>query len=135
MQFLGPRWFGRGAGGEQALGRPRSTGKHAPQRTCPGGLNAQQQSSKPVPLTSLARLALDRLPVVAEAWGVPHPEPDCPRCRHHFVTYEPQWPHGCRAFDFKSKGLPRVVVEQNSGAPCQAFEATPRPAAPPSPKP
>lgn len=55
------------------------------------------------------------------------PEPDCLRCRHYYVTYETSWPHGCRAFDFKSARLPRMVVAESSGKRCEVFEARPGP--------
>jgi hypothetical protein len=54
-------------------------------------------------------------------------DPDCLRCRHHFITHEADWPHGCRAFEFKSRALPARVVRESSGAPCEAFEARPAP--------
>ena len=50
------------------------------------------------------------------------PSPDCRRCAHYYVTHEASWPHGCRAFELKSKRLPALVVEESSGAPCRAFE-------------
>jgi hypothetical protein len=59
--------------------------------------------------------------------AVPEQDPDCQRCLHHYITYEPTWPHGCRAFDFKSKQLPALLVRQNSGQPCGAFESRPSP--------
>lgn len=59
--------------------------------------------------------------------GVSDEDPDCLRCRHHYVTYEADWPHGCRAFALKSRLMPAGVVRESSGRPCQAFEARPRP--------
>ncbi|SIN87334.1 hypothetical protein SAMN05443662_0803 [Sulfurivirga caldicuralii] len=47
---------------------------------------------------------------------------DCFRCRHFYVTWDPSAPRGCRAFGFKTKLLPSIVVQQSSGEPCQLFE-------------
>jgi hypothetical protein len=52
---------------------------------------------------------------------VDRPSPDCRRCAHYYITYETQWPHGCRAFELKSARLPHLVVLENSGAHCQGF--------------
>ena len=53
--------------------------------------------------------------------NAPEP-PDCRRCRHYFVTYDPALPHGCRAFEIKSAPLPTKVVLESSGEPCRGFE-------------
>ena len=50
----------------------------------------------------------------------------CRRCRHYFVTWEPKFPHGCRAMGFKSKKLPCVDVFATSGMPCQLFKEKPK---------
>ncbi len=47
--------------------------------------------------------------------------PNCMRCLHFFVTYEPARPRGCRAYGFKSLALPSQVVLTTSGSPCQLF--------------
>ncbi|MBB5324058.1 hypothetical protein HNQ34_001150 [Anoxybacillus tepidamans] len=46
---------------------------------------------------------------------------NCYRCQHFYVTWDRQFPRGCRAFGFKSAALPSVVVKQSSGAPCMKF--------------
>ena len=51
---------------------------------------------------------------------VPQP-PNCMRCLHFFVTYEPARPRGCRAYGFKSLAIPSQVVLTTSGSPCQLF--------------
>lgn len=53
----------------------------------------------------------------------PNARPDCTRCAHFFVTWEPEHPKGCRAYGFRAKADPCVVVERESGQPCQLFEA------------
>jgi len=59
----------------------------------------------------------------------PRPHPDCLACRHYFVTYEPSFPHGCRAFAIRTKRLPADEVRLSSGRDCLAFERRPPPAA------
>lgn len=46
----------------------------------------------------------------------------CRKCKHYYITWERNLPHGCRAMKFKSKELPSVVVFKNSGKPCLMFE-------------
>jgi len=48
--------------------------------------------------------------------------PDCRRCRHYFVTYDPTLPHGCRTFRIKSRAWPTRVVFESSGEPCRGFQ-------------
>lgn len=48
---------------------------------------------------------------------------DCHKCKYYYVTWDPNNPHGCRQFGFKSKQLPSVVVYKSSGNPCNGFEA------------
>jgi hypothetical protein len=55
----------------------------------------------------------DQLPVV----------PDCRRCRHFFITYEPRRPQGCRAYGFRSREAPAQAVRHHSGQPCLLFAA------------
>jgi len=45
----------------------------------------------------------------------------CQRCEHYYVTWEPQRPHGCKMYGFKSKMIPSVVVKSSSGEQCQLF--------------
>ena len=56
--------------------------------------------------------------------GQIRPAPDCLKCRHYFITHDPQQPRGCRAYGFKSRELPAQVVLATSGLPCHFF--TPR---------
>jgi hypothetical protein len=48
--------------------------------------------------------------------------PHCSRCAHAFVTHEPAFPHGCRAFEIKSARPPMLDVREASGAECTAYE-------------
>ncbi|WP_434633999.1 hypothetical protein [Chromobacterium sp. CV08] len=51
--------------------------------------------------------------------------PLCRRCLHHFVTYDPNFPYGCRAMGFSSKRAPCLDVLEASGQPCMRFQAKP----------
>lgn len=55
----------------------------------------------------------------------PAKRPECLRCVHYFVTWEPAQPRGCRAYEFKSSDLPSDVVLASSGKPCQLFTRKP----------
>ncbi|UCE72268.1 MAG: hypothetical protein JSU99_02875 [Nitrospiraceae bacterium] len=47
----------------------------------------------------------------------------CNKCTHFYVTWDKQYPRGCRAMNFKSKDLPSTVVYESSGLECQKFKA------------
>ncbi|WP_304544245.1 uracil-DNA glycosylase [Sulfurimonas microaerophilic] len=51
---------------------------------------------------------------------------NCRRCEYYFVTWEANQPHGCKAYGFKSKQLPSMVVFSSSGVPCSLFQEKPR---------
>lgn len=53
---------------------------------------------------------------------------NCFQCRHFYITWDQNFPNGCKAFGFKTKQMPAIAVQQASGAPCAAFE--PKPAKP-----
>jgi len=46
----------------------------------------------------------------------------CQRCINYFVTWEPNKPHGCKVYGFKSKTIPSVVVKNSSGDDCNFFQ-------------
>jgi len=46
---------------------------------------------------------------------------DCHKCRHYYVTWEKEHPHGCRAIGFKSVRLPSMEVKASSGKECLYF--------------
>ena len=48
--------------------------------------------------------------------------PVCNKCRHYFITYDPQMPYGCRSFNFKCKEAPCIQVRKMSGQECEMFE-------------
>ncbi|PIC64738.1 uracil-DNA glycosylase [Sporosarcina sp. P13] len=47
---------------------------------------------------------------------------NCFGCMYFFTTWEPQNPRGCKAYGFKTKMVPSVVVKQSSGMECMKFE-------------
>ncbi len=47
--------------------------------------------------------------------------PDCLKCKHFYVTYDPKFPRGCRVYRFKSNRPPSRVVLESSGSHCQLF--------------
>ncbi|OUM97504.1 MAG: uracil-DNA glycosylase [Thermobacillus sp. ZCTH02-B1] len=47
---------------------------------------------------------------------------NCFRCRHYYVTWDPDFPRGCKAYEFKTHQMPSVVVFSSSGRPCLKFE-------------
>jgi len=55
--------------------------------------------------------------------GTPNRESDidCYSCRYFFITYDPQFPYGCRAARFKSRRFPSKEVSLSSGIDCQFF--------------
>jgi len=46
----------------------------------------------------------------------------CQKCKHYYVTWEKNKPHGCRAYGFKSAQIPSVVVKQSSGQACNFYQ-------------
>jgi hypothetical protein len=46
----------------------------------------------------------------------------CSKCKHFYVTWDKDFPHGCTAMGFKSKNLPSLVAFQCSQIACQHFE-------------
>jgi hypothetical protein len=53
--------------------------------------------------------------------------PDCLKCAHYHITYDPAKPYGCRAMGFKSRRMPAQVVYAASGLVCQLFTLKSRP--------
>lgn len=47
--------------------------------------------------------------------------PNCHNCENFFVTWDNKAPMGCKAFGFKGKQIPSLVVLQSSGSPCTYF--------------
>jgi len=51
----------------------------------------------------------------------------CHRCRHYYVSWNPSYPHGCRAFQMVTRMLPSLAVIRESGSPCLYEERKPDP--------
>lgn len=47
---------------------------------------------------------------------------DCHKCKGYYVTWEKQFPHGCRSMNFKSTQLPSTVVYSSSGTDCMKYQ-------------
>lgn len=47
----------------------------------------------------------------------------CIKCKYFFITWDKTRPYGCRAFGFKAKAIPSVVVKKTSGEDCAMFES------------
>jgi hypothetical protein len=48
--------------------------------------------------------------------------PDCVKCLHFKVTWEPAHPRSCRVFGIKSRNLPSVAVFRATGRHCPSFQ-------------
>ena len=46
----------------------------------------------------------------------------CQKCVYYFVTWQNSAPHGCKAYGFKSKQLPSILVKQTSNMACQFYK-------------
>lgn len=47
----------------------------------------------------------------------------CQKCKFYYVTWQANMPHGCRAYEFKSKTIPSIVVKRSSGEECKFFSS------------
>jgi hypothetical protein len=47
---------------------------------------------------------------------------DCHKCKHFYVTWDKNFPHGCKAMGFKSKSIPSTAVYEASGISCQQYD-------------
>ncbi len=48
--------------------------------------------------------------------------PSCLHCKHYYVTWDPQAPRGCKAYNFKSSQVPSVVIKTESKKDCYLFD-------------
>ena len=55
--------------------------------------------------------------------------PDCWKCQHFAVSWDPKLPYLCRLMGFKSRSLPALEIIRVDGKPCQGFALKPPPAA------
>lgn len=48
--------------------------------------------------------------------------PICKNCKHFYITWDPKFPYGCKALQFKSKVLPSIEVRKHSGFECLKYD-------------
>jgi hypothetical protein len=46
---------------------------------------------------------------------------NCFHCVHFTITWDTKFPKACKAFGFKTAGMPSVTVFQSTGSDCMAF--------------
>ena len=51
--------------------------------------------------------------------------PNCFKCQHFAISWQPSMPYACRLLGFKSKALPAIEVLRIDGRVCQGFTAKP----------
>lgn len=44
---------------------------------------------------------------------------NCITCVHYYVTWDKNFPYGCRLFEFKSRRLPSLLVRESTGGSCK----------------
>jgi hypothetical protein len=52
----------------------------------------------------------------------PGSPPNCLKCRHFHVSWDPAFPRACRVFEIKSRELPCLEVYKATGTHCPSFE-------------
>lgn len=48
---------------------------------------------------------------------------DCRKCKYYYVTWNVQFPYGCKLFSVKSKQMPSVIVYKSLGKQCDKYES------------
>jgi hypothetical protein len=91
----------------------------------PPRLTAISTGASPISPIAPVRGVSGPLAAAQVAGGVQQPagQPDCRRCQHFAVSWDPTVPYLCRAFGFKSRGLPSREVFEADGHPCRLFAA------------
>jgi hypothetical protein len=51
--------------------------------------------------------------------------PNCLKCLHFRITWEPAFPRACLVFGIKSRNLPSIEVLSATGKRCPSFELKP----------
>jgi hypothetical protein len=46
---------------------------------------------------------------------------NCPKCHYYYVTWDKNFPRGCKVFRFKSKKLPSDFVYEATGIMCEHY--------------
>jgi hypothetical protein len=55
--------------------------------------------------------------------NIPQSAPDCFRCEHFRITWEPSFPRSCTLFGVKCRNLPSMEIFLSTGKHCFAFKA------------
>ncbi|MCL2556966.1 MAG: hypothetical protein FWE09_00645 [Treponema sp.] len=51
--------------------------------------------------------------------------PNCLKCAHYKVSWDPFLPHACEIFEIKSRLIPSIEVYNTTGGNCPSFKARP----------
>lgn len=46
---------------------------------------------------------------------------NCRNCNYYNITWDNNFPYGCKLFGVKSKQMPSIIVYQSIGKPCEHF--------------
>ncbi|MTI81569.1 MAG: uracil-DNA glycosylase [Firmicutes bacterium] len=46
----------------------------------------------------------------------------CQKCRYFYVTWNKKYPRGCKAYGFKTGGIPSAVVLRTTGNKCVCYQ-------------
>lgn len=52
---------------------------------------------------------------------------NCVTCIHYYVTWDKNFPNGCRLFEFKTRKLPSQLVKESTGANCTNYQQKNKP--------
>jgi hypothetical protein len=47
---------------------------------------------------------------------------NCFQCKHFFITWDKNFPRGCKVYDVKSRDLPCMIVAASTKEGCVAYE-------------
>ncbi|WP_029523244.1 hypothetical protein [Persephonella sp. KM09-Lau-8] len=47
---------------------------------------------------------------------------NCHKCEYFYITWDKNFPYGCKAFGFKSRLIPSIEVKKASGKECLQFK-------------
>ncbi|WML34524.1 uracil-DNA glycosylase [Clostridium sp. OS1-26] len=45
----------------------------------------------------------------------------CHNCKYYYITWDIQFPYGCKLYGIKSKQVPSIIVSKSIGMPCNEF--------------
>lgn len=49
-------------------------------------------------------------------------EVNCFKCKHYFITWDKNFPRGCKIYNSKSSMMPSMLVQKETGEKCLAFQ-------------